>query len=281
MRPIFSITNGFLLLIFLIFLLDLGLVPAEASFISLETHTSPTFDGKRFKMTVDVTNNGDEAAYNVQISAEINGRMITTPAKEVLEVKAKHSVEVAADLALEKAGRYPVIVNVDYADANQYPFSAISITHFVYRENLPSQVFGTLQNIEISTKGSLSLSLKNLGDKDKAVTVRLVLPKELSSPGLSKAISLRAKSEEKVRFEAKNFSALAGSTYSIFAIMGYGEGDLHYSASVGGNIKITKEEGFVRSNQRFLIGIAVVLVVVFIYFNLRAYWVRRSKIGTS
>ncbi len=277
MRPNFSIKNSFLLSI--IFLLALGSTPAKASFITLETRTSPSFDGKQFKMAVDVTNKGDEAAYNVQVSADINGRMSTTPAKEILEVKEKHSVEVAADMTLEKAGRYPVIVNVDYTDANQYPFSAISITHFVYRENLPSQIFGTLQNIEISTKGSLTLSLKNLSEKEKNVMVRLVLPKELSSPGLTRTIPLKAKSEEKVGFEVKNFSALPGSTYSIFAIMGYEEGDLHYSTSVGGNIQITKEQGFVKSNQRLLIGLAIVLGAAFVYFNLRAFWARRSKIG--
>jgi hypothetical protein len=260
-----------------IFLLALSPTPVKASFITLETHANPTYDGKRFKMAVDVTNKGDESAYNVQISADINGQMSTTPAKDNLQVKEKHSVEVATDMTLTKAGRYPVIVTVDYTDANQYPFSAISITHFVYRENLPSQVFGTLQNIEISTTGSLTLSLKNLDEKEKNVTVRLVLPKELSSPSLLRTIPLKAKSEEKVSFDVKNFSALPGSTYSIFAIMGYDAGDLHYSASVGGNIKVMQDQGFVKSNQRLLIGLAIVFGAVFVYFNLRAFLTRRSR----
>jgi len=277
LNPIFSIDNRFLLLILLFYLSVLSPTSAKASFITLETKPSSSFDGKRFKMTVAVTNNGDEAAYNLQISAGINNRMVTTPAKESLGVKEKYSVEMATDLTLEKAGRYPVIVNVDYMDANQYPFSAISITHFVYRENLPSQIFGTFRNIEISTKGSLVLSLKNLGEKDKNLSVRLVLPKELSSHDLSRTLSLKAKSEEKASFEVNNFSALPGSAYSIFAVMEYDEGGLHYSNSVAGNIKITKEQGFVRSNQRILVILAIILVTVFIYFNLRFFLSRRSK----
>jgi hypothetical protein len=245
----------------------------------MDTRSTPSYDGKKFKMAVEVTNNGDEPAYNVQVSADINGQMSTTPIKERLEVKGKHSVEISSDMALTKPGRYPVIVNVDYMDANQYPFSAMTITHFVHRENLPSQIFGTLQNIDISSGGSMNLSLKNLDDKPKNVAVRLVLPKELSSSAVSRTISVKGKSEERVRFDIKNFSALPGSSYSVFAIMGYDEGELHYSASVGGNIKVSKEQGFVKSNRNLLIGLAVVLGAAFIYFNLRAFLARRSKIN--
>ena len=277
MKLISPIEDHFLIPVLLFFLFALGPTPAEASFITMETQASPNYDGKKFKMTVDVTNKGDEAAYNVQISADINGRLVTTPAKDNLQVNGKHSVQLVTDMTLEKEGRYPVIVNVDYTDANQYPFSAMSITQFVYGKSLPSQIFGTLQNIEISTKGSLTLSLKNLSEKEENVMVRLVLPKELSSSGLSKTVSLKGKSEERVNFDARNFSALPGSSYSIFALMGYDEDDLHYSASIGGNIKITKEQGFVKSNQRLLIAVAIVLVAVFVYFNLRAFRARRSK----
>jgi CARDB len=277
MRLSYRIKDALLLLIF--FLLTLGPTSAKASFITLETQTSPTYDGKRFKMGVDVTNKGDEPAYNVQVNADINGRLVTTPAKDILQINKKDSVELAANMTLEKEGKYPVIVNVDYTDANQYPFTAISITQFVYGKSLPSEIFGTLQNIEISTKGNLNLSLKNLSDQEKKLTVRLIIPRELSSPSLSKTISLKAKSEEKVDFEVKNFSALPGSSYTIFALMEYDEGNLHYSASAGGNIKIKKEEGFVKSNQRLLIAVAIVLVVLFVYFNLRAFWTRRSKVG--
>jgi hypothetical protein len=279
MKRNFSIKSCFLLSS--VFLLIVGSTPAKASFITMETHANPSYDGKKFKMSVDVTNNGDESAYNVQISADVNGQTSTTPVKESLAVKGKQTAEIAADLALTKPGRYPVVVNVDYTDANQYPFSAMTITHFVYRENLPSQIFGTLQNIEISNGGSLNLSLKNLDEKAKNVTVRLVLPKELSSSGITRTIPVKGKSEEKVRFDVKNFSALPGSSYSIFAIMGYDEGDLHYSASVGGNIKVTTEQGFVKSNQRLLIWLAIVLGVIFVYFNLRAFLTRRSKISKA
>jgi hypothetical protein len=277
MKPYSPAKSGFVLA--MIFLFIVVSTPVGASYITMDTQTSPSYDGKRFKMTVDVTNRGDESAYNVQVSADINGQVKTTPPKNNLEIKGKHSVEIDADLALTKAGRYPVVVNVDYTDANQYPFSAMTITHFVYRENLPSQIFGTLQNIEISTGGSLALSLKNLDEKPKDVMVRLVLPKELSSSNLTRTIPVKGKSEEKVHFDVKNFSALPGSSYSIFAIMGYDEGDLHYSASVGGNIKVTAEQGFVKSNQRLLIGVAVALGVIFVYFNIRAFWGRKSKLG--
>ena len=264
-----------LLLIFL-FLLVLGPTSAKASFIRLETQINSTYDGKRFKVGVEVTNRGDEPAYNVQVNGEVNGQMLTTPAKDSLGVNEKYSTDAVLDTNLAKNGKYPVIVKVDYTDANQYPFSAISINHVVYGKNVTSQMFGIFKNIEISSEGILNLSLKSLSEQEEKVTVRLILPRELSSPNLSKTISLKAKSEDKVNFEVKNFSALPGSVYSVYAIMEYDEGDTHYSSSVGGNISIQKEGGFVKSNRTLLIGIAVILVVLFAYLNLKSLRSRKA-----
>jgi hypothetical protein len=187
-------------------------------------------------------------------------------------------VDLATDLPLERAGRYPVVLTVDYADANRYPFSATSVTHFVHQENLSPRVFGTLQNTEISKSGSLRLAIKNLDGKDQMATIRLILPKELSSTDLMKTVSLKGRSEDSVNFKIKNFSALPGSTYSIFALLGYDEGNLHYSTSVGGSIKITQEDsGFVQSNRSLLIGIAIILGVAFIYLNLRSLRAKRAQ----
>jgi hypothetical protein len=267
-------------LVLLSSLFILGPIPAKAGFITLQTQTTPSFDGKKFKLKVNVTNRGDEPTYNVVVSADVNGAVTLSPAKEVLEINETYSLELVSDLTFEKPGRYPVVVNVDYADANQYPFSSPSISHVVYQDSLPLQIFGTLENVELSTGGTVKLTLKNMDEKEKKAMVRLVIPKELSSSDLSATVPLKGRSEKEMRFKIKNFSALPGSTYSIFAIIGYDEGNQHYSTSVGGSVKVIPDPGFVKTYQPFLIGLGVVLGTGFVYLNLRSFR-KRKKLNLS
>jgi hypothetical protein len=255
-------------------------IPARAGFITLQTQTTSSYDGKQFKMQVGITNRGDEAAYNVAVSADLNGKATRSPAREILGINETYSLELVIDLVLERAGRYPVVVNIDYADANQYPFSSASISHFVNRDSLPLQIFGTLQNIELSKSGTLKLTIKNLDEKEKKATVRLILPKELSLSNVPEALTLKGRSEEELQFKVKNFSALPGSTYSIFALIGYDEGDQHFSTSVGGSVKVIEDPGFVESNRPLLIGAAILLGTGFIYLNVRSFR-KRKKLNLS
>ncbi len=141
---------------FLLFLLFLGAGRVEASFISMVTdhRVESKEDGVVTRMKV--TNKGDETAYNVRVSAELEGEIKKGSLQD--ELKVNESLEVVLEFPhkFEKAGKYPVIVSVDYTDLNRYPFTAISIGEADYKERLIGRVAGQIEAKPFSKSGKIS-----------------------------------------------------------------------------------------------------------------------------
>lgn len=241
-----------------------GMGIAQGSFISMETKTSATFQENTLIVQVSVTNKGDEPAYNVQVGIDANGNVASTPVKDVLQINETHAVETTFDMDIQTVGRYPLIVTVDYADLNQYPFSAISSSYFAYKEDVIAKIHGKIDEVGISKSGELVLTLKNLHDTEKEVKVKLFAPRELSLIEAIKDVKLGSKSEEEITFGIKNFSALAGSSYQVFAVMGYEDNDKHCTVSIPGIVKITERGDFLRTYKWIFVGIGAALLAVFL-----------------
>lgn len=252
------------LIIFFFFVLLQSMGIAQGSFISMETKTSATFEENKLAVKVNVTNKGDEPAYNVQVGVDANDKIASTPMKDVLQINETHTVETTFDMDIQAVGRYPLIITVDYTDLNQYPFSAISSSYFVYKEDVSPKVHGRIDNVGISGSGKLVLILKNLLDARKKVRVKLIVPRELSVPEPIKDIELDSKSEKEMRFDIKNFSALAGSSYQVFAVTGYEDNNKHYTVTIPGVVKIMERRDFLRTYKWVFIGIGAALLAVFL-----------------
>ncbi|MGR3318980.1 MAG: CARDB domain-containing protein [Candidatus Anammoxibacter sp.] len=249
----------------------------EGSFISIKIDTKATVIGNTLKMQIAASNHGDEAAYNVTVSVDLDGERRLSEIRDVLNVNKSFPVEFNYDLKLEKAGKYPIIVTVDYADANMYPFSAISIPLFFYKENASADILCKVDNVEIVKRGVVNLAIKNLNEKGKDIIVRLVLSKELTVSKPIQNVQLLPHSEVKVKFGVGNFSALEGSTYSGFAIIEYEENDRHFTLVSSGLVKIIQEKKFFDKYKWIIIASVSVLLVVFIVLQFTA----KSKIKSS
>jgi len=244
----------------------------NAGFIAIDIRVEAAVEDKKLKASIEVTNNGNEPAYNVDVNADLKGQVFSIPLKNVLNAKEKVTGELVLEVAVDKPGLYPLIITVNSTDANQYPLSAVSVVHFSYQEKIIPRVFGSLTNSEISNKGKVVFRLKNLDSRNKKVNIRLIIPRELSVYPLQKPITLMAFSEKNLEFQITNFSALEGSVYPIYAIMEYEQNNRHYSTSAIGNVKIgAPKGGFIKSNRELLIGVIVVLVCIFIYANHKAH----------
>ena len=80
----------------------------------------------------------------------------------------------------------------------------------------------------------------------------------------NREIELEPKSERGSSFPIKNFSALAGSTYQVFAFSEFEDQNLHYTAVFPGTIKIvTTQEIFGLSFTTLFVMLAL-LAVIFI-----------------
>jgi hypothetical protein len=267
--------------IFILFSLFFFLIfsphPAKGSYLTLLTDIRTSYDGKELLLSVTVTNRGDEPAFQVMMSGDLNGKIVTGPLQESLGVGETYSATLGLDIALEREGQYAAVVKVDYADANRYPFSAISLAHFVHGAAHPSQIFGSLENIDLSRAGKLPLTVKNLDEKGRKVSIRLILPREISARSLVAEAPLKEGSVEEIRFGLKNLAALPGSSYPVYALIEYDEGAAHYTTSAKGVVRIIDDPGFSKSNRTFLIGLAVLFGAGFVYLNVRSFMKKKRE----
>ncbi len=258
--------------IFLTLFVFLSIFPfsyARGGYITIETKASTAIEGNNLKISVETKNKGNEAAYNIEIISNVQNEPKSGKIKDVLNVDETYKVEMDFNLNLENPGKYPAVVYVNYTDANQYPFSAISCMQFNFGENVSSQIFATSADMQMSNKGTFLLNIKNLSEKEKDVQVRLIVPKELSLLNSPKKVSLKARSEKEITFDINNFSALAGSNYQIYSLLEYVETGKHYTAIVPGMIKIAKKEPFYLKYKTALIIIAVLLIILFLIFQFK------------
>ena len=255
----------FLVCVFCFLFLIFGFsMTASASYISLNTTLSSKVEGKTLKVKISVVNKGDESAYNVQAELRVKGKEILAEKKTELPVNGTYQAEKSISLPLLKPGAYPLILVMHYTDANQYPFSALTGQTFVYQKEAVSPIFGRLKPATFSKEGTLKLALKNLSNTEVKAKTYLVAPRELTVEEKISAVTLAPKSEESSSFIVKNFSALAGSTYQVFAVSEAEDQDLHYTSISPGTVKIIASQEIFGLNYTVIFAILIALTVVFI-----------------
>ncbi|OGL42813.1 MAG: hypothetical protein A2042_02505 [Candidatus Schekmanbacteria bacterium GWA2_38_11] len=256
-------------ILFLFFFLLSFTTFASAGYITIETRTTATLTDSTLKVTVDVKNNGNEPAYNVEITANAENNTRSSKVKDILNVSETFKADFDFNLDLKYPGRYPLVIAVNYTDANQYPFSAISCSNFYYKENVIPQVFAKSAELTMSKNGELFLNIKNLTKENINLNIRLIISKELSAEVAAKKITLEGRAEKEVKFAVNNFSALPGSNYQVYAILEYDDSGKHYSTAIPGIVKIEKEGIFFQKYKIFIIIAAGILIALFLIYQFR------------
>ncbi len=247
---------------FLMLLLVAGLV--NASYISITSNAKIEVANGTLTIRANVTNKGDESAHNVQVWVDAAGESKSGEIFDRVGIEQTISTVLEFDISELGKGRYPVIMRVDYADANLYMFSALTSSYYVVKENVNPDVFASLSELEISKTGTIKLTLKNLADKERPLNVKLALPKELSSFNTEQRVTLSPKSEKTINFEIDRFSALIGSTYVVYAIVEYDENDAHYTTFAQNFVKVVEKKSIFNIPPGVLIAVVAVLIIAFI-----------------
>ncbi|PIS28098.1 hypothetical protein COT42_08945 [Candidatus Saganbacteria bacterium CG08_land_8_20_14_0_20_45_16] len=238
---------------------------ALASYITLQTSVTTKIEASSLKVLVAVENKGDESAYNVQAEIRALGTKVLAKRASEVAINGRYEAYEELNLDLAKPGEYPLVVVMHYADANQYPFSALTCQTFNYRaQSVPAELFGKLTSDKFWDKGRVFLTLKNLSESDLTLKVLLVGPQELNFPG-DKTLALAGKGTAKVNFEVGNFSALSGSTYQIFALAEYDQAGRHQTIITQGTVRLVQESVFLGLKYSYLVALLIGLVLVFIF----------------
>jgi len=251
----------FLTLFVLLFALNTSV---RAGILRIETQTGVTVAGDLLKVRVRATNKGTGRAHNVQVHLILLSEQYHGPVKARLDPGQTDTVLFERTLSRIKKGRYPLTVLVDFHDANQYPFSAVSCTTFHFKEDANPDLLCLGSDMALETGGELGFTVKNLGFEPRKVRATLVLPKELSTPRPHMDRDIDPRSEKPVVFEITNFSALSGASYPVFCYLEYDFEDTHYTALARALVKIVKGENWFRRTKLFWLVAAVILGVILV-----------------
>jgi len=248
---------------------------ASAKYITISNTISMEriVSGGETTINVSLSNTGDEAAYDVQLSLLLPDKM---EANQVFLGKVDPLIPQSATFNVKidpsmNPGTYTVGILTEYKDANKYPFSSVSPNTLILKEPRSSQISGMIQELSLGSKGEvrrLRLEMRNMDDKDHSPQLRIFAPKELKLNPTEKALSMNGRSESVQEFDISSFGALEGSSYTVFASMDYDEGGAHYSSTAVGMVKIVKQAEVLNFSGLVPIIALVFLVLVFIAYQI-------------
>ena len=255
--------------LFLLILLTLP-YPALSGTISLTTTiTTDVFTTERGEISVTLTNSGDEPAYNTQLSI-ISDHFSSKPVSVgVLGVNNPVTINISLESVKElKEGNYPVALVIEYTDANGYPFSSVSPITITYKNPYPSRITASIESLEIDggRPRLLKMKIRNGDQIEREITVKIILPVELSSDTTEKKIKIGPKEEKELDFKISNFGGLSGSTYVILGVIEY-EDDYHHSSFARGVVRIVEPKSFFKPSKNVVIPLVVFLVAILVLYQ--------------
>ena len=251
--------HPYLLLIFSIAFFSV--TPSFAGILKIKTQTTVQTTGGQLHMTVTLTNEGTAIAYNIQVHLELLGKTLDSKLETQLDPGGSSTFVFKKRVEGIKTGRYPLTVSVDFHDANQYPFSALSGMTFSVGPHVNSDLAIIRKDMAMDKAGKLSLNIKNMGRGEKKILATLVLPKELSTPTPQDRFLLSPRSQKDIDFEIYNFAALPGADYPVFCYFEYDLESIHHTAVCSAVIKIINQENPFRRYRWLWLGLAGVLIM--------------------
>jgi len=232
---------------------------AIAGIITIETQNSVEVTGDQINVTVTTTNKGSEPALSLQPHLILLGKQQEGPVIPRLGPGQSGSFSFKMTLTGIKKGRHPLIVFVDFHDANQYPFSAFSGMTFYFEKDVNADLVCTAKDASIKKSGEVSFNIKNLVSETRKINATLILPKEFSTPRSKIEQILGPRAEKLFSFQIMNFSALQGAAYPVFCFFEYDLNNIHYTAVAQTLVKVAKEENLFRQTRWLWITTAVIL----------------------
>jgi hypothetical protein len=248
--------------------------PVAAETLKIQTETTVEVSADQLTVSVLFANRGTAPAYNLQVHLTALDQTDASPVVAHLDPGQSDRALFEREIREAGKGRYPMTVRVDFHDANQYPFSALSGMTFHIGDAVNPDLAALTQDMTLDKRGVLRFDIKNLGAKPEKVTATLVLPKELSSQQPRSAFEIDPRSEKAVAFEVRNFSALPGATYPVFCYFEYDSGGVHHTALARSLITVAKDENLFRRFRWIWITLTAILAALLILVLIRE---RRKK----
>jgi len=246
-------------------------LPSHAGLITLVSSLSCEVTPPIVKTRLELKNNGDEAAYNIQARFKIADKEWLSKVFPKLEVNQRLEIESLEKHEPRKKGVYPFTAKIHFQDAAGYPFTTVVVTLFTYKETTSPNIFGKLEDLTLSDRGMLKLNITNMGYDELNLDINILVPDELSVEPSQKQFILKARSKEEALFKLNNFSALSGAVYPAWTIIEYESKDKHFTYICSGGIAIKHKAkiNIFKKYWWFSLILIAIMMFLFIWLNLR------------
>jgi hypothetical protein len=237
---------------------------ASGGIIQISTTTTAEVTGNLLKIKVTVTNSGSATSYDVQSHIIVFGEKKSSQLRGQLNRDQSETFFFEKTLQKIKKGRYPLITRVTFHDSNNYPFSAVSCTTLILKEDSGSDLLCSGDEVSIEKSGILRFSVQNRGQGTPTIQASLVLPDELSTPLPERVFLVEPDGEKTIIFEINNFSALSGARYPVFCILEYEVEDNHHAEVCESLVEMVDTENWFQRTQMFWLWVAIILGVILV-----------------
>ncbi|MCZ7586860.1 MAG: hypothetical protein M5R36_27905 [Deltaproteobacteria bacterium] len=208
----------------------------------------------------------------MRVHVDLEGLQLTGPKWDTLPNGTSKTHVFEFDKIPAAPGTYPVLVTIEFADLNLYPFTALNVGGLVIGKSAgPAQLFAKAEPLEMGKKGTLTIAVKNTDQTAKKVRARVLGPRELDVRPAAFEFDLPAGEHVKKELAVENFSALPGAGYPIFVVFDYDQNGVRYSYPVATPVRIA-QGGLSASWRNGIIvagGVLVALVALYEVFRRR------------
>jgi hypothetical protein len=203
----------------------LGCVDAHAGTIGFRTDAEvkavPGVDAK-----ITMTHTGDEAAEEVSVSADLDGKVVDGEQLPAMSPNESHVWNF--HLADETPrGVYAIVLRARYSDTNGYPFEVVSLANVNVGVQPATRIFGSLDVPPLAAaggEGTATLVAKRPPERTGDYEVRLVTPSGIEAPAERVKLQFNPQGRATATFRLKNTKLLTGTTVNIYGFV-YGAHD--------------------------------------------------------
>jgi hypothetical protein len=202
------------------------------------THRAELQEGE-LRAALTISNGGDEAARGVTPVLRFRDAESRAPTQESLPPGEPFEAPLAVPAGELGEGRWPYAILVDYADANLYPFQAVSVGMLeVGSPPLPKVSLTAPAPATLADEARLAVKLKNLSESPQEVRLAVVGPEAIETTAPAEAAVLTGWEEREVPLRLVNRAALPGSVYPLFVTAEWQDGEVHQAVVVQASVEI-------------------------------------------
>lgn len=251
-------------------------MPSPAGTISLSTQVQASLRQGRLTVRVKLANQGDETARRLNLSALAGGSRVEAAGPARLEPGRPQRVRLEMPLSPTRPGTYPVLVRVQFHDANDYPFSSLAWGLFNHGQASVARLHLLGRPGQTYPGPAPGFVLISRGDKPQAIGLRVYAPGELSLQADSFQIDLAPGRKRVVAMGVSNRGGLKEASYPLVGLATYQQDGVHYTVAAQALVKIGPSRDPLFAWRPWLWALAGLLLAA-----LLAAWLRERRKGRA